>query len=286
MSTIRRPAPLPVLLTAGVLLVITVSAWQTIRFASENDALRSEISERRASATSATVSATLPSSTELERTRAELDRARTRLRTAEAKADELAQTLAIAPADELKSFGRLEELAVDGAKFLKLLEEVPKAKAAADLEGRRWDTAVFLKDLPGWIVHSDAIGQLEENPKEIADVHARALRERLGLDEKVSQHVHARLIAEFALLHQLGFTRPQRPPKEHDEWYAERDRMLLEAAARIEETIPPENRKPSAVVETINLGTGFRNRTIRFAGGVEAGLQLYYQVPGAEPIVF
>jgi hypothetical protein len=104
-------------------------------------------------------------SDDLKAANVELEQARARLRTAEAKADELAQTLGITPAEQLKSFGRVEELAVGGVSFLKAIEELPKAKQAAELEGRRWESAVYMKDMAGLIVSMEAIGQLEENPE-------------------------------------------------------------------------------------------------------------------------
>jgi hypothetical protein len=282
----RRPIRLPVLLAAAAGLLGAVSTRQTVRFAGANAHLRQELSDRRAHATAASKPSINESSVELKAINAELDREHARLREAESKAEKLAQSLAITPAEELKSFVRVEELAVGGANFPKAIHELPKAKEAAELEGRRWDSAVFMKDLAGWIVSMEAIGKLEENPKEIAELHARALREILGFDEGTSRRVCKRLTAEFESLGQQGLTRLHRPTEGQEEWYARRDRMVMEAAARIEALIPPKYQKPNAVAEAMNPGTAFRNRLMRVAGVRAGGMQLYYQEPGSEPIAF
>ena len=219
-------------------------------------------------------------SDDLKAANVELEQARARLRTAEAKADELAQTLGITPAEQLKSFGRVEELAVGGVSFLKAIEELPKARQIAELEGRRWESAVYMKDMAGLIVSMEAIGQLEENPGKVAKLHAHALHEMLGFDEDTRQHVFERLIAEFETLKAQGLTRPDRPSEGQEEWYARRDRAVLEAAARIEALIPPQYQKPNAVAEAMNL------RLMRVAGIRAGGMQLFYQAPGSEPLPF
>jgi hypothetical protein len=169
MSASHRSIPVPGLLAAVLALVVAVSIWQTVHFASANDHLRRELSERRTDAAAASVQSTTETSADLEAADVELEQARTRLRTVEAKADELAQGLGITPAEQLKSFGRVEELAVGGARFLKAIEELPKAQQAAELEGRQWDAAVYMKDMAGLIVSMEAIGQLEENPGKVAE---------------------------------------------------------------------------------------------------------------------
>jgi hypothetical protein len=282
----RSPVRLPILLAAAAALLGAVSTWQMVRFASANALLRQELSDRRAHATAANMPSNNESSAELNAINSELERERARLREAESKAEKLAQSLAITPAEELKSFGRVEELAIGGANFLKAIQELPKAKQAAELEGRQWDSAVFMKDLPGWIVSMEAIGKLEENPKEIAELHARALREMLGFDEGTSRRVCERLTAEFESLGQQGLIRAHRPSEGQEEWYARRDRMVLEAAARIEALISPKYQKPNAVAEAMNLGTAFRNRLMHIAGVRAGGMELYYQEPGSEPIAF
>ena len=103
MSTSHRPIPVPALLAAALALVAAVSIWQTVHFASANDHLRREISKRRAHAAAASVQSSTESSADLEAARVELEHARTRLRAAGAKADDLAQSLGITPAEQLKS---------------------------------------------------------------------------------------------------------------------------------------------------------------------------------------
>jgi hypothetical protein len=286
MTPPSRAISAPALAALSLALIGAVSIWQTVQFARGNQDLRRELLQRRAAATAEAARTTAEASAEADAARVELEDARARLRTAEARLDELAKSLDITPADQLKSYGRVEELAANGVTLLKAIEELPIAKHAAHLEGRKWDPAVFMKDMAGLIVNTEAIGQLEENPAKVAELHAQALREMLALDEGTSQRVMERLVAEFEALKAQGLTRPDRPGEGREEWYARRDQAVLEAAARIEALIPPQLQKPNAVAETMNLGTAFRNRLMRVAGVPAGGMQLYYQAPGGEAVPF
>jgi hypothetical protein len=223
-------------------------------------------------------------SPEMEKTRADLEQVRLRLRAAKAKADELTSALAIAPAEELKSYGRLEELAAKGVELANTVREQTEAIRAAALEGRQVSGNLVIKDLPGLIVNSEIVGKLESNPDRIAELHAHALRQMLGLDEATSLRVREALAPEFERLRAQGLDRMQRPTEDQEDWYARRDQMMLDAAARVEALIPAENRSPNAVVRIMNLSTGVRTRMMRISNAPSGHMQLLYQEPGSEPI--
>jgi hypothetical protein len=284
MITARRPANLPLLIVGAVAMLVAFSIWQTVRFAKENDALRGALVETRSLAPALSSDAAPGSSAEWQQTRADLAQARTRLQAAEAKAAELASTLAIAPAEELKSHGRLEELAGKGVELVQAVKEHTEAIRTAKLEGREANADLRLHDLTGLIVNMEAIGKLEANPAEVAELHAQALKQMLDLDSATSQRVRERLAAEFEQLRVQGLDRLQRPALGEDDWYARRDQTLQDAAARIEALIPPGKRSPNAVLKIMNLSTGLRTRIMRYPGGPPGNFGIFYQEPGSEPI--
>jgi hypothetical protein len=104
-----------------------------------------------------------------------------------------------------------------------------KAQHTAQIEGRRLN--VDAKNMAEWLVNTEAIGELEADPEAVADVSAHALRKALGLDEGATRKVRQQLAAEFQQLQTLGLDRPHRPNDGQEDWYAKRDRILLEAAA-------------------------------------------------------
>jgi hypothetical protein len=282
MSAACKAPRLPTLVVFVAVACACVSIWQTVRLAGENATLRSFLVEPSGSTHPASSRASSKRAGDGEITEAQLESARVRLRHAEAQAEKLAAELAIAPAEELQTLGRIEELATDAVKLVKVMDEISQIIQAGESAGGK--TNGLTNDVPQWLVHTEAIGQLEAEPADIADLHARALRELLGLDESAVHKVRERLAAEFELLRAHRLDRPHRPAEEQDDWYARRDRMLLEAAARIEALIPARHRKPNAVAKIMNLGSSFRFRAQQAPDGGVRRLDLFYQEPGSKPI--
>jgi hypothetical protein len=282
MRPARKWFRLPVLVAMTVAALAGWSIWQSVRFAGENALLRSALTERPSHAGAAASTAPGKPAGEMEKAEAEMESARLRLRNAEATVAKLDAELAIAPAEELKSLGRIEELAVDGVKLVTTMEELSQSMQAGKPNNQKTDA--LTNDVPQWMVNTEAIGQMESDPAEIADLYGRALRQMLDLDENASRQVRERLTAEFELLRVRGLDRPRRPLEKQEDWYAERDRMLLEAAARIEALIPAPQRKPNAVGKIINLGSSFRFRVKQSPDGGDRKLEFFYQEPGAKPV--
>jgi hypothetical protein len=273
---------IPALVVIVAIACAGSSLWLTMRLTRENARLRSVLEQPSTLPGADGSDAPGAGATTSEVTAAELENARLRLRKAEAQAGQLAAELAIAPAEELKSLGRIEELAVDALKLVKTMEEVSEAMQAS---GRIPDETDHLtNDVPRWMVQTEAIGELEGNPAEIADLQARALRDLLGLDEGAAGKVRERLTAEFELLRARGLDRPHRPVEGQEEWYAGRDQMLLEAAARIEALIPASQRKSDAVGKIMNLGSCFRFGVPQAVDGNKRKLDFFYQEPGGKRI--
>jgi hypothetical protein len=282
MSPARKWFRLPVFVAMTAAALAGWSIWQSVRFACENTALRSVLSEGPPQIGAAASAAPGVPAGEMEKVGAEMESARLRLRNAEATVAKLDVELAIAPAEELKSLGRIEELAVDGVKMVTTMEEISQSMQPGYPNSQKTDA--LTNDVPQWMVNTEAIGQMESDPAEIADLYGRALRQMLDLDENASRQVRERLAAEFELLRARGLDRPRRPLERQEEWYAKRDRMLLEAAARIEALVPGPQRKPKAIGKIINLGSSFRFRMKQSPDGGDRKLEFFYQEPGAQPV--
>lgn len=283
MNSARQFTSLPFLLIAVAALIVGLSAWQTIVLARGNQEIRGDLLAKRKEIVGPRGEAAAADSAGLAKVQAELEEARGKLRATESQAQKLADELKIEPAAELKSLGRSEQLAAKGATLVQGMEKISKEQHTAQIEGRRLN--VDAKSIAEWLVNTDAIGELEADPGAIADVNAHALRTTLGLDGDTTRRLREQLAAEFEQLRKRGLDRPHRPNEGREDWYAKRDRMLLEAAARIEAQIPVSQRKPNVVSQIMNLGTGFRTR-VQQSPDAGPGMELYYESPGMEPIRF
>jgi hypothetical protein len=260
-------------------VLIALSVWQTVRLAERNYTLREAVAAARAGVVPSSFKTAAAAKSVDGEAAAELSRERELLRTAEAKAQELAAALQIAPAEELKSLGRIEELAKEGVQFLGALRD-PKALQKAQMEGRPQLANVVVDDLIGYTLKLEAIGRLEAEPAEVAEVHAGALKEMLGLDQATHDRVRQMIAAEFATLREQGLIRSHRPIDGSEDWYARRDQAILNAAGRIEAVIPPDLRKPHAVAQVLSLGSGIRTRVVDQPSAREQGIEMFYEMPG------
>jgi hypothetical protein len=263
---------------------VALVSWQSVRLARENRAARVSMAELRGRAAEVSLRP-LMESAEVAAARVEVERELAALRAAEAKADGLAQSLSIAPGEELKSLGRTEQLADEGVRFLKVLNELPKLKEAAEAKGDSAALDPIIEQLVSWSLKMDAIGNLEDQPEIIGQIHATALHGTLDLDKAVTERVRAALVVEFVSLHNQGLDRTERPTEDQDAWYARRDEALASAAARIEALIPASQRKPDVVAQVMHLGSGMRTRVSHNATG-QGSVTLWFKAPGVESALF
>ena len=275
----RRPISVVYWIIAVAVVLIVLSVWQTFRLAGQNSSLRGEVVAARADAAPPSFKVAPVEKGAEGEAAAELSREREMLRAAEVKAKELAASLQIAPAEELKSLGRIEELAKEGVQFLGALLDA-QAWQKAELEGGPRPAQRVLDDLIAYTLKLEAIGRLESEPADVAEVHAEALKEMLGLDQTTQDRVRQLIAAEFAKLRDRGLTRSHRPLEGTEDWYARRDEAIVNAAGRIEALIPADLRKPHAVAQVLSLGSGIRTRIIDRPDAREKGLQMYYELPG------
>jgi hypothetical protein len=268
------PARLAVLFAA---LAATLGAWQSLRLATANRALQTEIS-RRASRPGAP-SPNTQEAPELVALQVELDRESSALRAAREKAGKIAGDLSIAPEEELKSLGHMEEIATESAQFLDSVQKVSGANPIASSKEEAARLAGIRKHLVGWSVKMDAIGKLESQPAQIARLHACTMRDVLELDPATTQRVQEALAAEFTLLRNQGLERMKRPNEEQDAWYTRRDAAMAAASERIATFIPGGQRQQQAetVSQVMHLGSGLRSQMITDPKGKRGGVQLFYQ---------
>ena len=219
-------------------------------------------------------------------------------RAAEAKAVEIGKELPPMSDEEWRSLGRVEELGQQAADFLRTFaERVAKIKQAAPKpdatntdslqqtpggETVAEDTDLaFMQQMMTWLKRMDAIGEMEDDPAEVARLHTATLSTRMKLDASTQARVQQQMEREFTQLHAQKLTRPQRPDTERDAWYLRRRTALNEAAQRIEALIPTVERQEFAVGQSLHLGTGMRTKSEVRPDG-HGSVTMAFDLPGID----
>ena len=133
-----------------------------------------------------------------------------------------------------------------------------------------------------WLKRMDAIGEMEDDAPEIAQLHTATLGSRMKLDAPTQARVQQQIEREFILLREAGLTRPQRPAAERDAWYLRRRTALNEATQRIEALIPAGERREFAVGQSLHLGTGLRTKSELRPDG-HGSISMAFDLPGLDP---
>ena len=202
------------------------------------------------------------------------------LRAAEAKAVALGKSLPPLSEEEWRSLGRVEELGWQAADFLGHFSEASaQMKSAKSPDGA--DANRLLGDLMAWMKRMEAIGEMEDDPAEIASLHTATLASRMKLDADLQARVRRQIEREFSQLREKKLTRPQRPGTERDDWYARRKTALDEAVLRIEALIPAGQRVAFAVGQSLHLGTGLVAKTEVRADG-HGSVNMMIELPGID----
>lgn len=188
------------------------------------------------------------------------------LRAAEAKTAELVKSLPPMSGEEWRSLGRVEELGQQAGDLLRTVSEAVARTKTGQPPGEADAGTLFLQ-MSAWMKPMEAIGEMEEDPEEIARLHTATLASRTTLDAATQTRVKQQIEREFTRLHELKLTRAQLPTDGRDDWYPRRSKALNEAAARVEALIPPAHRVEFAVAQSLHLGTGMRTKTHVFPDG-------------------
>jgi hypothetical protein len=257
--------------------VVGAGLWGNVRLMREGHVMRTEIKTLRDEPAPAQPGEDATTAAEIASLSRELAEESALLQKAETELTALQETVPAVENEELRSFGGVERMGLEAAEFLPQLANFMGRNDLSDEE-----TSRVMGTMMGWLNRVAAVGELEANASEIARFHAATLQTRLQLDGETTEKVRQQIDAEFRQLQSLNLTRPQRPDTDQDDWYRRRYRFLDEASARIEALIPPGQRQPYAIGQSLHLGTGMRTETHigpNGHGSISMGLNL----PGISP---
>ena len=268
-------------LALGVLALVMLGGLVLgVRLFREQHDLAAELAALRAGESPDAAPSAGPQSHEAARLSAEIERESVLLCAAGAKAAEIGISLPPMSDEEWRSLGHVEELGRQAADFIRTFSEMTlrmsKGEPSSDADG-----AVFAQQLQAWIKRMEAIGEMEDDPAEVARLHTATLSTRLSLDAPTQAQVRQQIEREFKQLHAQQLTRMQRPDAERDDWYARRRQALDEATQRIEALIPPAQRVEFAVGQSLHLGTGLRPKAVIQTGRPDT-MYLYSDLPGID----
>jgi hypothetical protein len=268
----------PILTVLALGTVGLAGLWGNVRLIHERRALRTELATLRGEPLPIDSREEVAVATEITKLSGDLAEETALFQNAETKLAALQTTVPAVENEELRSFGHIEQMGLEAAEFLPMLADFTgrmKDGAADKLSGE--ESSRIIGEMMGWLNRLEAVGELEGNASEIARFHAATLQARLQLDLPTTEKVRQQVEREFGQLQSKNLARPQRPEADQDEWYRRRKRALDEATARIEALIPPSQRQPYLVGQSLYLGTGMRTQTQIGAdghGSIVMGLDL------------
>ena len=243
-------------------ILLSAAALQSARFGRQHKALAAELATLRGDHVQPTAAEQAAVETEIARISAELTRQAAELEQAEAAMKQAQKELPPMTGEELRSLGRMEDFARKAAALIEQIAELsrlmkdPAAKSQSDeVIGR------VTQQMAKWASWLAVIGQMEESPTEIGQLHAQTIATRLGLDPAATTALEKQIANEFARLAESGLIRPQRPEsiEETKDWNKRRSETLHLAAARLEPCIPAPQRKPWVVEQSLELGNAIRH---------------------------
>lgn len=272
---VRRRTLLPLL---GLGITGFAALWGNARLIHERHALQTELATLRGEPLPLAAGEDASGAAEITKLTGEFAQETALLQTSAAELAALQKTVPAVENEELRSFGHVQQMGMEAAEFLPMLADFTrrmKGDAADKLSEE--ESSRIMGTMMGWINRLAVVGDLEANPPEIASLHAATLQARLQLDQPTTEKVRQQVEREFQQLQRMNLARPQRPETDQDEWYQRRNRALDEATLRVEALIPPGQRQPHVVGQSLYLGTGMRTHTQIGAdghGSITMGLAL------------
>ena len=258
---------------AGVILLgmLAVGTWQSTRLAQEHKALAAELSSLRGFSDRAAAPRKDDSANaEIASTSEAIAQESARLKAVESKIQSAEKGLPPMTGEELRSLGRIEEFARKAASFIEQVGEL--ARLFKDKSNKtQSDEAIAraTQQIGNWAGWLEVIAQMEDDPQEIARLHAQTIAQRLNLERATTTRLQEQIAAEFEQLAASGLIRSQRPPlgDAAKEWNQRRSEALHAAAARVEEFIPSSQRQPWIVEQSLQLGNALRQEVTMSADG-------------------
>lgn len=257
--------------------VVVAALWGNVRLMREGRAIRTEIKILRGQPTPDRPGTDATAAAEINSLSRDLAEESALLQKAETALTSLQGSVPAVENEELRSFGRVERMGLEAAEFLPQFVNLMGRNDLSEVEASR-----VMETMMSWINRLAAVGELEANASEIARFHAATLQARLQLDGATTEKVRQQIDEEFRQLQSLNLSRPGRPDTDQDDWYSRRYRFLDEASARIEALIPPGQRQPYAVGQSLHLGTGMRTETHLGPNG-HGSISMVLNLPGIRP---
>jgi hypothetical protein len=248
-----------------LLVALSCGAWQSARLARDHRKLATKIAALRAGDDSQVAPSPPvdPTTTKLEiaRLREELAVESARLEQTQERLKEAEKGLPAMTGEELRSLGRMEEFAQRAAAFIEQVAELGTMLKDNTSSSRKDEAlARAMQQMGKWAGWLEVVGQMEDTPDEIAQLHAQTIAERLGLDQPTTARIRDQIAREFTDLAASGLVRSQRPTaaESSKEWNERRSEALHGAASRIEDLIPESHRRPWIVEQSLQLGNAMR----------------------------
>ena len=267
---------------AGLGMVAVAGLWQNARLLHERHVLQADLALLRGESSPKAPDEEVEGAPQIVKLAGAIAEETALLHTAEAKLTALQKTVPSVEGEELHSFGRIEQMGREAADFLPLIAQFgrkSKDPTADKLSDEEW-SSLGAKLLP-WLNRLAAVGELEDNPADIACFHAASLQARLQLDAATTDKVRGQIAQEFEQIKRQGLVRGQRPENTQGEWYRRRKQALDDAAMRIDALIPAAQREPYAVGQSLHLGTGLRTNSTIGADG-HGSISMGLDLPGIE----
>jgi len=270
---------------AGILVFgLGGEAWESARLAREHHELATELAMSRGERTPVTQGEPSHGAEEIAVLTGQIAEESSRLDATLAKVSEAEKQLPVMSDEELRSLGRMGDFARNAAAFIEQVVELTKLLQDKSAKSRNDDAiARATQQIGKWSGWLELVGQMEDEPLEIAQLHAQTIAERLGLDTATTARLQETIANEFSQLTASGLVHSKRPaPGEAmNEWNHQRSEAIHAAAGRVEELIPPEQRQPWVVEQSLQLGNALRQQ-VSFTSDGHGSMTVAVVLPGIQ----
>jgi hypothetical protein len=254
-----RWVTVPAVAVAGLISVAISGSWQMMRLAREHGRLTTELAAIHAQAAPAESEEESAFVTQIAALNAEIEQETARLADAQTQIAAMKNALPPMTGQVLRSLGRIEDLGRQAGQFIE--QVIDFSKAAGGPSARKQSEEEMtrtMQSMMSWTATIETIGEMEDDPREIARLHATTIAERLKLNAATAASVEKEIARVFQELATAGLVRSKRPSgDELTGWREHRGDVLHAAAARIENLIPADQRQPWVVEQSLQLGNAF-----------------------------
>jgi hypothetical protein len=273
----------PAVAIAVLASVTTGGSWQMIRLAREHSRLVRELVALQERAAPDAREDRAAGVTQVARVNAEIEQELTRLADAQAQTAAAKEALPPMNGQVLHSLGRIEDLGRQAGRFIDQLVEFSNGVGSPSTPKRsEEETMRAMQSMMSWTAWIEMIGDMEDDPKEIARLHATTIAERLKLDATTAASIEKQIAREFAELAAAGLVRSKRPSGDKlAAWRERRDDTLHAAAARVESQIPADQRQPWVVEQSLQLGNALV-RDVEMGADGHGSIAIGVALPGVK----